>query len=111
MRYNRHLCEHFKNCRLLKIGHDPHRNRRVEIRFIPGEFEVVGMTDGVEAWVAPLATGFLEDVRKMLAELQKTGKFPEAVVEPEKRRKERVRIQLDEPEVLPPKRERVRISL
>lgn len=70
MRYNHHFSNQFSACRLLKTGRDPHRERDVKIYAIPGEFDVVGITDGVDSWVAPVATGFLEDVRKMLQRIQ-----------------------------------------
>ena len=70
MRFNHLFASQFGSCRLLKKGHDPHRNRDVRIYALPGEFEIVGMTDGVDCWVAPVATGFLEDVRKLLARIR-----------------------------------------
>lgn len=69
-RYNNYFASHFSSCRLLKVGRDPHRGRDVKIYAIPGEFDVVGISDGTDSWVAPVATGFLEDVRKMLVRIQ-----------------------------------------
>lgn len=73
MAYNHHLKTHFGSCRLLKVGRDPHRERDVKIHAIPGEFDVVGISDGTDSWIAPIATGFLEDVRKALVQLQAGG--------------------------------------
>lgn len=84
-RYNHHFANHFGGCRLLKSGHDPHRNRPVKIYAIPGEFDVVGISDGTDAWIAPVATGFLEDVRKMLVRIQQ-GEDVHAVYAPSRRR-------------------------
>ena len=70
MRYNHLFANHFGSCRLLKVGHDPHRNRDVKIYAVPGEFDVVGISDGTDCWVAPINTGFLEDVRKMLERIR-----------------------------------------
>lgn len=69
-RYNHLFANHFGSCRLLKVGRDPHRERDVKIYAIPGEFDVVGISDGTDSWVAPVATGFLEDVRKILVRIQ-----------------------------------------
>lgn len=76
MRYNSHFANHFGSCRLLKTGRDPHRERDVKIYALPGEFDVVGITDGTDSWVAPVATGFLEDVRKMLQRIQSGTDLP-----------------------------------
>ena len=54
-RYNHHFQNHFSSCPLLAKAHDPYRNRDVELRMLPGEFDVVGVTDGTDAWVAPVA--------------------------------------------------------
>ena len=52
-RFNHHMSSHFSGCRLLAEAHDPHRNREVSLYLIPGTVEVVGVSDGVDAWVAP----------------------------------------------------------
>ena len=94
-RYNHHLMNHFGACRLLKSAHDPHRDRPVKIYAIPGEFDVVGITDGTDAWIGPVSTGFLEDVRKMLQRIQAGD---DVVVSPTGRR---VIARLPEPHQLP----------
>lgn len=53
MRYNHHLQNHFGSCLLLARAHDAHRGRDVQLRALPGEFDVVGVTDGTDAWLAP----------------------------------------------------------
>ena len=73
MRFNHYFSNHFGSCRLLKEMRDPHRERDVSVYALPGEFSCVGITDGIDAWVAPVATGFLEDVRKMLLQIQAGG--------------------------------------
>lgn len=55
MRYNHHFANHFGSCLLLAHARDPHRERDVQLRMLPGEFEVVGVTDGTDAWIAPVA--------------------------------------------------------
>lgn len=53
-RFNHHFANHFGGCQLLFTGQDPHRGREVQVRLIPGEWDVVGLTDGTDAWVAPV---------------------------------------------------------
>lgn len=76
MRYNHHFQNHFGSCRLIVEGHDPHRNRPIQVRLIPGEFEVVGLTDGVDAWIAPVSTApsdLFDKVRRIIEDV-KAGK-------------------------------------
>lgn len=54
-RYNAHFANHFGGCMLLALARDPHRNRDVQLRMLPGEFDHVGVTDGTDAWIAPVA--------------------------------------------------------
>lgn len=58
-RFNEYMDNHFRNgnCRLIARAHDKCRNRRVELFAIPGYWDVVGVTDGVDAWVAPCSAG------------------------------------------------------
>ena len=53
-KWNHHFANHFGSCMLLAKARDEHRNRDVEVRMLPGEFEVVGVTDGTDAWIAPV---------------------------------------------------------
>jgi len=39
---------------LLANARDEHRNRDVRLYLMPGEFDTVGVTDGTDAWVAPV---------------------------------------------------------
>lgn len=57
MRFNSYLNGHFKSCRLLATARDTHRERDVRVYQIPGEFEIVGVCDGVDAWIAPVTAG------------------------------------------------------
>jgi hypothetical protein len=54
-RYNQLLQTHFSSCLLLATARDKHRNRDVQLRMLPGEFEYVGVTDGTDSWIAPVA--------------------------------------------------------
>lgn len=53
MNFKSYLNSHFSGCRLLAETYDTHRSRNVKVFMLPGEFQVVGVSDGVDAWVAP----------------------------------------------------------
>lgn len=46
---------HFDNCLHLASTRDPYRDRDVRIYALPGEFDVVGVSDGTDAWIAPVS--------------------------------------------------------
>lgn len=54
-RYNTLLNSHFRGCELLGTIEDTHRGRTMSVFKLPGEPECwnVGVSDGVECWVAP----------------------------------------------------------
>lgn len=56
MKYNHYFANHFGSCRVLCTGRDEHRQRDVRVFMLPGEFDVVGISDGVDAWIAPANT-------------------------------------------------------
>lgn len=97
-RYNALMNSHFSGCRLLHTGHDPHRNREVRFFLLPGEFDYVGISDTVDAWIAPVATPFMVKVREALG-LIREGKSPPATTS-------RRRLILDEPSPEPEPRRR-----
>ena len=104
-RYNHHFANHFSGCLLLAHAHDPYRNRDVQLRQLPGEFDVVGVTDGTDAWIAPVAGDpFSVSVKRILEDLR-AGKMPNPR-QPLQRR-ERKQLQPPEPvQVTPPARAR-----
>lgn len=53
MKYNHFFESHFSGCLHIAGYHDPHRNRDVKIFMVPGDHSVVGVCDGVDAWIAP----------------------------------------------------------
>lgn len=85
MRFNEHLRSHFGSCRRLAKARDEHRNRDVTLFLIPGEFDIVGVSDGVDAWVSPVAINpFSVNVSRILRDIQE-GREP--VLEPSLRRR------------------------
>lgn len=74
-RFNFFMNTHFSSCRLIARARDLCRNRNVTIHQIPGYWDVVGISDGIDSWVAPVisagpffrtATGDVEHIMKCL---------------------------------------------
>ncbi len=66
-RWNHHFENHFGSCVLL----DNCRDRAVKLYALPGEFDLVGVTDGTDAWVAPvIADPFSVKVARLLGDLR-----------------------------------------
>jgi hypothetical protein len=105
-RYNHHFANHFSSCVLLACARDPHRDRDVQLRLLPGEFDVVGVTDGVDSWVAPVAGDpFSVNIQRILADIRE-GK---PHVPPLPRQRERKRL-LTTAAAPAPSRERRRLT-
>jgi hypothetical protein len=76
MRFNHYLNAHFQQgeCRLIAHARDDCRQRDVRLYAIPGFWDVVGVTDGTDAWIAPAAaapffktaTGDVADIMRKL---------------------------------------------
>ena len=85
-RFNEYFKNHWEGCRLLAEARDNHRNRDVRIYMVPGEFDIVGVSDGTDAWVAPVAIDpFSVSVKRILEDIR-AGKDPRAVIAPKRRR-------------------------
>lgn len=56
--YKHYFNNGFSGCRLLAHAYDQHRNRDVRLYLFPGELETIGVTDGVDKWVAPTCSNF-----------------------------------------------------
>lgn len=79
-RFNEYFKNHWDGCRLLAEARDNHRNRDVRIFMVPGEFDIVGVSDGTDAWVAPVAIDpFSVSVKRILEDIR-AGKDPRAVI-------------------------------
>lgn len=78
MRWNHHLNNHFGSCRLLGKGYDPYRKRDIEVRALPGEFELVGITDGTDSFVTGVNTPFLAPYKRLLDEIRQ-GNNPQVI--------------------------------
>jgi hypothetical protein len=61
----------FAGCQCLAHAFDQHRNRDVKIYQIPGVVDCVGVSDGVDRWIAPVAPElFSVNIQKLLRDLQ-----------------------------------------
>lgn len=107
-RYNRYFENHFSGCVFLAAAFDPYRDRKVELRAIPGQFDIVGVTDGTDCWIAPvIANPFSVNVAKLMQNLRE-GKLTSAskprhqLVEAKPRRR-----LVDEEEIKPRRRNHV----
>lgn len=67
----------YSGCMLLAYAHDQHRNRDVRIYLIPGVEDCVGVTDGVDAWIAPVSASlFSVNVERLLNDLREGKGIP-----------------------------------
>lgn len=64
--FKHYFNSNFSGCLLVATGFDPHRVRDVRMYLMPGIVDVVGVNDGVDKWVAPLESPFLETLLKAL---------------------------------------------
>lgn len=97
-RFNEYMANHFGSCKLLAYAQDLHRNRKVKIYLVPGHVDVCGVTDGVDAWVAPVSPNlFSVNVSRLYEDLAagKTLPKPDSV---DGARRPRVALRTDTPE-------------
>lgn len=68
--YKHYFNNNFAGCRHLAYAQDMHRNREVRVYQIPGEIECVGVTDGVDKWIAPvIANPFSLNIGELIKRL------------------------------------------
>lgn len=69
-KYNHYMNSHFSGCRKLADARDNVRMRDVRLFELPGNLDHVGVSDGVDAWIAPvIAEPFSVNCRKLLNDL------------------------------------------
>lgn len=54
-RFNQYMNNHFRGCTLLAEAYDNCRHRDVKLHAMPGQLECVGVSDGTDAWIAPVS--------------------------------------------------------
>ena len=72
--FNQYLNAHFQQgeCRLIANAYDDCRNREVRLYALPGHWDVVGVTDGTDAWIAPaIAAPFFRTATGNVAEIMR----------------------------------------
>lgn len=55
MNFAHYFNNRFAACRLIAETFDQHRDRDVKIYQIPGQVDCVGVSDGIDRWIAPVA--------------------------------------------------------
>jgi hypothetical protein len=110
-KFNHYMNSHFSGCRLIARARDTCRERDVTIHQIPGYWDVVGVSDGTDAWVAPTSTGpFFKtatgDVTKIMRALEAGEELPPVPDAPAKDQTRRRAVLIDDAEQPPPKRTR-----
>lgn len=106
-RFNEYMANHFGSCKLLAHADDLHRNRKVKIYAIPGWWDVVGVTDGVEAWIAPVSPSlFSVNVTRLIEDMHAGRPLPKPEAAAETRRR---RVVLIDQEPQPVRRQRVQL--
>lgn len=93
-----YMANHFGSCLVLAHARDNCRQRDVKICAIPGEVEAVGITDGTDAWIAPVtADCFSVNVRRLMDDLH-AGKFVRAeAYAPRRERKQPITMMTEAP--------------
>lgn len=67
----------YAGCRLLAYARDYCRNRDVRIYQIPGEVEAVGISDGVDRWIAPVkADVFSVNIARLFEDMAAGREIP-----------------------------------
>lgn len=75
--WKRHMNSGFSNCRLLAYARDNCRNRDVKIFQIPHVWDAVGVSDGVDSWIAPtIADPFSVNIKRMMQDLLEGKQIP-----------------------------------
>lgn len=112
-RFNEFMNSHFQysGCRLIANAYDTCRNRKVKIYAMPGYFDVVGVTDGTDSWVAPASAGlFFGTASGDCADLMRRLKAGQPLPPVPDAPSSRPRVRLDDPQPpTPARRQRVRI--
>lgn len=107
--YALYFNNNFSACRLLAYAYDQHRNREVRVFQIPGEVETVGVTDGVDKWIAPtIANPFNVDVQGLIKRIMSGEQVKVVDARPSQIKPAR-RVLLDDPPPNPPARTRKRL--
>lgn len=109
-----HIGNKFGACKLIAKARDEHRGRDVRLYHVPGEFDYVGVNDGIDCWICPvIADPFSAAVGRQLTRIREGKEI--IPVDESARVRRRVapgtQMQLALPPPSPPPRERKRAVL
>lgn len=69
--YKTYINSHFSACRLIAYARDNCRDRDVRLYLLPGHDDVVGVSDGVDAWIAPAVADIMSvNVRRLVDDIR-----------------------------------------
>lgn len=93
-----YMNNHFGSCTVLAHARDHCRERDVKICLIPGEADAVGITDGTDAWIAPVSADcFSVNVQRLMEDLR-AGRFVRAeTYAPRRERKQPITLPAADP--------------
>lgn len=75
--FNQYLNCHFRNCHEIAGTYSESYKRVVRIFYIPGYYDVVGISDGVDSWIANATASVCGiNVRRILDSIFKTNIIP-----------------------------------
>jgi len=73
-RFNTYFNNDFAACKLLAEVFDPYRNRQVKVYAVPGHDDAVGVSDGTDKWIAPVAGDpFRINIRQLIVDVRAGG--------------------------------------
>lgn len=110
-RFNQYMNAHFAGCRLLARARDECRNRDVSLFQVPGHWDVVGVTDGTDSWIAPTSAGpFFKTATGDVADIMRRLQAGEELPPPPDAPRKRARLVLEDDAPPPPRKPRQRIE-
>lgn len=87
--------QHFSSCKHIASSYDHCRQRDVKIFLVPGEFTHVGVSDGTDAWIAPVAADpFSVNIRTVISSVI-DGTFKAPAVKGKQNERKRLAVNLD----------------
>lgn len=106
--YKYHISHAFGACRHVANARDPHRERDVKLFHIPGDFTVVGISDGTDNWISPITVDpFSVGIARIFDDIR-AGKSVEVTTLSRRRNRIEPQMQLD---LSPAPRTRVRVEV
>jgi hypothetical protein len=83
MNFAHYFNSRFAGCRLLAKAYDHCRNREVNLYQIPGHVDVVGVSDTVDRWIAPVAPDlFTVDIVKLFRDMNEGTEVKLPIIAP-----------------------------